>query len=79
MVHKHWRALIRIESVNNENKTFTMCIPAFGWDQIVERDLSIIPEGILLKGINAGQRLYAKVNIDAEDSAELTFKEWEAR
>lgn len=75
----HWRHLIRIVSVNKEKNTFTMCIPAFGWNEIIERDLSIIPESIIPEGIKPEQRLHVKVNIAVDDSAELTFKDWEPK
>jgi hypothetical protein len=75
-----WRTLIRVEDVEPESNppmVFAI-IPAWNPDEGVRFPLDIVPEEIR-DSVKPDARIYAKVNIGAENQDELFFEDFEYR
>lgn len=69
-----WRTLVRV--VAREDSSVRVVVP--GWEPAVEVSIRLasIPN-TFWKLLNPGRRLYAHVNIEAEEKSELKFDRWE--
>jgi hypothetical protein len=77
---KTWKTLVRFDDVIKDdanNKTVAMAIlPSWNRNLVINLKMMELPEEIQ-KIAEADLRLYAHVNIDAEDPYELYFQNWE--
>ncbi len=74
---RSWRTLIDVEDVDETRQIAYVLIP--GWDphQVVSVPLAILPPHIKKQEIKKQRWFHAKVNIGAENMAELYFERWE--
>lgn len=72
--NKFYRTLIRVEKVSKSKGIVKVVVPAWNSDIKIEIPLSLIPEKLIEKPIF---RLIAYVNLNAKDSKDLKFKNWE--
>lgn len=79
-IRKTWKTLVRFDDVikdDNNNKTVAMAIlPSWNRNLVINLKMMELPHEIQ-KIAEPDLRLYAKVNIDAEDPYELYFENWE--
>ena len=68
---KMWRTLIRIEEVFDDG--YKIIIP--GWNPSDAIMVYEIPKSF--PQLEVGYRIYAQVNIGADDSEDLIFRDWE--
>lgn len=71
-----WRALVRVHRVLSDQ--VLVILPSRNPHGIIAMPLSAFPDAILAV-LKDDYRLYAQVNLGAEDDKDLTFSDWEAR
>lgn len=71
---KIWRTLVRIEDA--DEKTISIILPSWNRNIVIELERNEMPAEISHLAI-PDSHFYASVNIDAEDSCELFFQNWE--
>jgi hypothetical protein len=71
-----WRTLIRIEDVVDNN--IFIFIPGWNYEVSISLNKQDLPRDIR-NIIKADMRVHAKVNVGAERSEDLFFKDWEAK
>jgi hypothetical protein len=76
-----WRTLVRIEDVDRLQTIPIVyaIIPAWNSKKAVRFPLDVIASKALYNEVKAGARFFARVNIGAEDQADLFFDDFEFR
>lgn len=73
---KSWKTLIRIDEIVNDGKYFYVVIPGWNPDKRIRIYFDNIPRD-MEKKVNEGlRRLYAQVNLGAENYQDLYFSNW---
>jgi CheY-like chemotaxis protein len=73
---KLWRSFIRIDDIDKNYAYLT--IPAWNPNKVISISKKIIEDEIL-NNVNPDMKLFAKVNIGAENALDLYFKNWELK
>ena len=71
-----WRALVRVEEVDEQGGRFYVALPGWHSEDVVALMLSAIPQGVRDR-IAPGSRHHAQVNLGAELLDDLYFSDWE--
>jgi len=72
-MNKLWRTLVRITSIDEENKCFYVVIP--GWSV---KEKAKINFSEISFPIHIGKRMHVMVNIGAKRIEDLCFESWES-
>ena len=78
---KSWRALIRIENidvVDDGPGLVDIVVPGWNPNKVLQLSYPTLPPEVF-EGVEAGQRLYARTNLGAENEDELFFCDWESK
>lgn len=68
-----WRALVRVVGVTDT--TLEVVVPGWDTQKVVSVMRSQLPE--VLRDVEPGQRVHARVNLGAEAVEDLVFTDWE--
>lgn len=71
-----WRTQIHILSIDYATAEFWFEIPGWTSDEVIKKSLDILPWKVRLQ-VHQDFRCHARVNIGADDSADLNFSDWE--
>lgn len=71
-----FRTLVRVESINRLSRTLDVVVPAWNPREQVRLALASLPSRLLSR-LDHGVYLLARVNIGADDAADLRFDEFE--
>lgn len=74
---KPWRALVRVDGVDEENKLFYVIIPGWDAEQVIRLRLQDLPSTVKEKILSGTTRIHAKVNLGAEANEDIFFYDWE--
>lgn len=71
-----WRALVRVERIEEERSLVHVVIPAWDPDTVIRYPMEFLPEAMRNR-LNVQLRFHAQINLGAETRDELYFKDWE--
>ena len=72
-----WRTQVHVVSVDYAEPAMYVQLPGWTSDEVVKLSLDVLPWKVRLQ-LHQGFRCHARVNIGADDAADLTFAGWEA-
>ncbi len=75
---KSWRALVRVDSVDEKREIAFVVVPGWNPDEVVRFPISMVPPE-LRNHVKADKRFFAQVNEGAENQADLYFEGFEYR
>ena len=74
---KPWRTLVRVEEVESKEGYFYVIIPGWNWRKKIRVSLKDLPDNV--RGlVMPDKRIFAQVNVGAENHEDLYFDKWEA-